>query len=602
MNFFSRLFPADMWVGRLTLLVGAAFLKIITFDVIWCAGTTFRAMSDIGLYVNAIFAALIIVLPYMLTRRLWVEIAVMLLVDILLICNLMYCRTYFTAIPLDSYLLAGNLSDFKASVVDSMRWSDILLPLSTAAAAIICLPASYRFPRKSLIRYILTVCAAGLLAYGTALARGGFMAHYSKLKESCYYTTCTTPIYTVGGSMLYDAVSSSKEMSDDDRRAIAEWFRQKDLLRPYTPLPDSIPGRNNLVIILCESLESWVIDREVDGKQITPVINSLLKDPTTFYAPNVLTQVGSGRSIDCQLLLNAGMMPMESSVYSMKYPDNRYFTLNQALKEKNGAKGYILTCDKPIVWNQEPIARSFDIDTLLDRDSWRNDELVGNPAKLSDGSFLRQSIEKMKAGEIWPEGENAFLQFVTYSGHNPFRLPEKLKGIDFSDKYPQRMRDYMTMANYTDRSLGQLIDYLRSRPDYDSTLIVITGDHEGLASDRAGILKSAEAKGIVSEGQFTPFIVLNSPVGGRYDKVMGQIDMYPTLLNLMHLDSYGWKGMGQSVFAPGKPAFAISSMTNRIEGDTVGVDPAVMNNIKEARSISDKIITFDALRTTGEQP
>ncbi len=106
----------------------------------------------------------------------------------------------------------------------------------------------------------------------------------------------------------------------------------------------------------------------------------------------------------------------------------------------------------------------------------------------------------------------------------------------------------------------------------------------------------------MSEGQFTPFIVLNSPVGGRYDKVMGQIDMYPTLLNLMHLDSYGWKGMGQSVFAPGKPAFAISSMTNRIEGDTVGVDPAVMNNIKEARSISDKIITFDALRTTGEQP
>lgn len=584
-----------MWIGRLTFLVAGAFLKIILFDVIWCSGTTFRAMSDIGLYVNAIFAALVIVLPYMLTRKLWVEIMAMFAVDILLVCNLMYCRTYFTAIPLDSYLLAGNLSDFKASVVDSMRWLDLLLPLSTIAVAVICIPAYRSFPKGCLWKYLLTIIIAGAAAYGCAMARGGFKAHYAKLKESCYYTTCTTPIYTVAGSMLYDAVGSSSQITDADRDMVAQWMEQKQELRPYAPLADSIPGRKNLVIILCESLESWVLDREVDGKEITPVINSLLKDPTTLYAPNVLTQVGSGRSIDCQLLLNAGMMPMESSVYSMKYPNNRYFTLNQALKEKNGAKGYILTCDKPIVWNQEPIAKSFGIDSLLDRDSWKNDEMVGNPAKLSDGSFLRQSVDKMKNGEIWPEGENAFVQFVTYSGHNPFRLPDKLKSIDFSEKYPQRMRDYMTMANYTDKSLGTLLQYLRSRSDYDSTLIVITGDHEGLAADRAEILKSSDARGIVAEEQFTPFIVLNSPVGGRYDKVMGQIDMYPTLLNLMHLDDYCWKGMGQSILTDGKPAFAISSMTNRVVGDTVGVDPAIVDNILTARAVSDRIITFDML-------
>ena len=103
MKFLSRLFPADMWAGRLALLVIAAFFKLLIFDVIWCSGPTS---------------------------------------DLLLICNLMYCRTYFTAIPLDSYLLAGNLSDFKASVVDSMRWYDILLPLSTLAAIIVCFPTN----------------------------------------------------------------------------------------------------------------------------------------------------------------------------------------------------------------------------------------------------------------------------------------------------------------------------------------------------------------------------------------------------------------------------------------------------------------------------
>ena len=30
----------------------------------------------------------------------------------------------------------------------------------------------------------------------------------------------------------------------------------------------------------------------------------------------------------------------------------------------------------------------------------------------------------------------------------------------------------------------------------------------------------------------------------RYDKVMGQIDMYPTLLNLLQLDDYYWSGLG----------------------------------------------------------
>ncbi|MDE5922231.1 MAG: LTA synthase family protein, partial [Muribaculum sp.] len=548
-SILSRLFPADMWRGRLSVLVAAAFLKLILFDVVWCTGTTFRAMSDIGLYLNALLGALVLALTYVLSRRFWIAVTILFLADGVLVANLMYCRTYFTAIPLDSYLLAGNLSDFTASVVDSMRWLDILIPLTSVAAWIIGRRMPRRFPPRYTLRYLACLLVAALLAAIAAMCRGGFKAHYSRLQESCYYTTCTTPIYTVGGSIMYDILSGNSRSLDDAARArIDSWMQQKESCRPHRALPDSIPSRDNLVIILCESLESWVIDRNIDGVEITPVIDSLIADTaSTLYAPNVLTQVAAGRSIDCQLLINAGMLPMQSSVYSMRYPQNRYYTLNQALAEKNGARSYILSCDKPIVWNQEPIARAFGIDTLLTRSSWRNDELVGNPAKLSDGSFMRQAVEKMQAAEIWPEGENAFIQFVTYSGHNPFRLPENLRTVAFSDRFPERMRDYMMMARYTDSAIGTLLSYLRSRPDYDRTLIVITGDHEGLAMDRAAILDNPDARGIVSPGQYTPLIIVNSPVGGRYDAVLGQADIYPTLLNLMKLDSYRWKGMGTSI-------------------------------------------------------
>lgn len=68
-------------------------------------------------------------------------------------------------------------------------------------------------------------------------------------------------------------------------------------------------------------------------------------------------------------------------------------------------------------------------------------------------------------------------------------------------------------------------------------MVVITGDHEGLADHRKELCHTKAGKGIISEDEFTPFIVLNSPVPMHYLKVMGQIDIYPTLLNLLGLEN-----------------------------------------------------------------
>ncbi|MCD8166250.1 MAG: hypothetical protein LUE93_09085, partial [Bacteroides sp.] len=44
---------------------------------------------------------------------------------------LLYFRTYFSAIPLASYGLAGNLEDFKSSVYASLRWYDAVFLMTT---------------------------------------------------------------------------------------------------------------------------------------------------------------------------------------------------------------------------------------------------------------------------------------------------------------------------------------------------------------------------------------------------------------------------------------------------------------------------------------
>ncbi len=63
----------------------------------------------------------------------------------------------------------------------------------------------------------------------------------------------------------------------------------------------------------------------------------------------------------------------------------------------------------------------------------------------------------------------------------------------------------------------------------------------------------------------------------------------------MRLDGYRWSGLGQSVFDPSKPPYAISSTSNMIEGDTTGVSVAVKRNIARMRDISDKILRHNAL-------
>jgi len=514
----------------------------------------------------------------------------MLVLDGLLISNLMYSRTYNSVIPLESYLLAGNLSDFMASVVDSMRWIDILFPISTLIAGfwVRRYAPEARLAWRRVVHYMTIIIAVGAICGLLLVPKGGFSKTIDDMQSANYYS-CVTPEYTFFGSLLYDAMHTDAPCTPQIQEEVKTWFA----LQPnYVPLSDSISERKNLVVVLCESLESWVIGLRMEGKEITPNLNRAIADTQTLYAPNTLTQVKGGRSIDCQLLLNAGLLPLRSGCYAMKYTGNNYHTLTKAIASTYNSRSYLLTVDKPVTWNQAQVAKAFGIDTLLSKDSWRLDEKVGSRKKLGDVSFMRQAVEKMKTGEIWKRGEHVYLQFVTYSGHNPFILPDNLKRIHFKGNYPQKMLDYMTMANYTDYAVGILLQYLKSRPDWHETMVVIVGDHEGLAADRADIRRSAEARRVVSAGQYTPFIVLNSPVAMRYDGVLGQVDMYPTILNLMHLDNYYWRGMGQSILDKRKVAVAVGSQMN-IEGDVSHATKVEINRLTQAHTIADWVIRYN---------
>ena len=582
----------QLWDKTAIIFAVGIFLTFVAFDVIWCMDTTFASFSFFETYATKIIATLALAGVYALTRCRWAQIVVMALLDVLLVANLMYFRTYYSAIPASSYLEAGNLADFKASVTDSLRWADIVMPLITIATAVMAF--RYKTTKRQPLTAVLKWWAAplagfALLLTGVNLCKGGFHKSLRSVRQSAYLCSADAPIFSVFGCIWYDITDDAEPITPEKQAEIERWLASQPKHQPADSVTEK---RSNLLIVFAESLESWVLEKKVDGKEITPCLNRLLKEKSTLYAPNVLTQVKGGRSIDAQLMICSGLLPLMSGTYSSLYYDNTFYTLQKAMRGLKHSRSYLLTIDKVSTWNQGAVARSFGTDTIISYHDFKMTEAFGTHKRIGDASFFQQCREKIERGEVWKPGESVYMQFVTYSGHAPFKLPDHLRTITFPASIPEKAADYMTTAHYTDKAIGDFVAYLKTLPQYKETIVVIVGDHEGLASYRQELVGNPACRGLVSDKQLTPFIVLNSPVGMRYDKFMGQIDIYPTLLNLMQLDAYRWHGLGQSILDPRKQGVAVGSVMN-VEG--TGSDKEV-ERLKEAHTVSDYMLRYDWLK------
>ena len=450
--------------------------------------------------------------------------------------------------------------------------------------------ATKRQPLAAVLKWWAAPLAGfALLLTGVNLCKGGFHKSLRSVRQSAYLCSADAPIFSVFGCIWYDITDAAEPITPEKQAEIEQWLASQPKHQPADSVTEK---RSNLLIVFAESLESWVLEKEVDGKEITPCLNRLLKEKSTLYAPNVLTQVKGGRSIDAQLMICSGLLPLMSGTYSSLYYDNTFYTLQKAMRGLKHSRSYLLTIDKVSTWNQGAVARSFGTDTIISYHDFKMTEAFGTHKRIGDASFFQQCREKIERGEVWKPGESVYMQFVTYSGHAPFKLPDHLRTITFPASIPEKAADYMTTAHYTDKAIGDFVAYLKTLPQYKETIVVIVGDHEGLASYRQELVGNPACRGLVSDKQLTPFIVLNSPVGMRYDKFMGQIDIYPTLLNLMQLDTYRWHGLGQSILDQRKQGVAVGSVMN-VEG--TGSDKEV-ERLKEAHTVSDYMLRYDWLK------
>lgn len=520
--------------------------------------------------------------------------------DLLMIANLMYCRTYFVAIPPSSYGLAGNVAEFSDSILHSLRWTDLLLFATTGVTLWFMGKREKGEIRwKPFLTYLGIGC---IIAVGLSIKYGNPISHVKYLKRECYYRAAPPVVYTLPVSILADLTDGIKPISEAEKSQARQWLAEHPGFQGNRPQFGRTP--RNLVLIIVESLEGWPIGKTIEGKEITPNLNRYIADTTsTWVATQVQSQVGSGRSIEGQLLMTCGLHPDRDYVYSMQFPEHTYPHLSKVLKTEGVERSYFLSGDRATAWNQGALMLSFGIDETRFRDHWDSSEYFGHTKNPSDKSLFHQIIGKMQSGELWPEGERAMVEIVTFSGHYPFTIPEDKRTISLTGNYPEVFKGYVETVNYTDGAIAEFIDYLKSRSDWDDTMVVIVGDHEGLISYRSEIRgASAQLAEIVEEGTYVPMIAINAPVGGTYPKVMGQVDVYSTILDMMgmdHLTTTGganrFAGMGISALRPEAPGFAIDLYGN-VAGDTIGANPALIKHLQGAPAASTAIIRADLLK------
>lgn len=579
-----------VWNPPTVLAVGSIFATFLLFDVFWCYGSTFRPFSGLFLYVTGIFMSLFLALPYILTRRIWTLWVVLLLLDVLLLSNLMYYRTYSEAIPLGTYLLGGNLRDFMPAVWASLRWADLSFLALTVTAMLLYwhyIRGNELKKKEKLWGYFAWMCIPLIIYVSFFPTPSSFRKSYASDASSAYEYRTGPAKYTVFGKMYYDALIETEHITSAQVHEVRDFARN---LRPVPMLPDSIAPRRNLVIVICESLESWGLGLRYEGHEVTPHLNSLLSDASTLYAPKMLSQAKGGRSIDGQLLYLTGMLPLEQGCFSSNYPGSNLPSIHKALKEGHGAHSYLLTGDKKKVWNQEGAARAMGIDTIIDYEGFRIEDNYAKRRHVGDRALIRQIIEKMRSNSIWPVGEAAIVQIITFSGHSPFKMPEQERDWILSEDTPETLAGYLYCAHYTDKAIGELTDYLKGRPDWENTLFVIAGDHEGLGQRRQELANSPKGKGVVNENPYVPLIIANSPIGGRIEQVIGQCDMYPTLLQLLGLQGYWWPGFGVSVLSNTHPRCATDPW-GKLYGTPT--DAKAQGKQRKAQIISDRIIRFN---------
>lgn len=562
------------------------FNKIVDFD--WLKNVSVSELSH--LLANNIADATILMIPFVaLSARLrkWSWIMIWLF-TLWCLAQLLYMPTYRDLMPMSSFLLVDNMGGTVArSTVGAFKIADleVLLPP-------ILLYLVYRIWFKRQIentrhsaskRLALSVICLAVFA---GLRLGMTAIHYyedaSCLSYKQQFVNDYFVLWTRQGDylnqngavpyILYGTTTSIFDrttLTDAQKKEVTQFINEQ----PQYSDDDYASARGkNVILLVVESLNSWTINLEINGKEVTPTLNALCRDTVNnLVTLKMKSQVKNGRSSDGIFMYNTGLLPLTTQAVANTFGNVPYPTLVKSLGV--GYDTFYACCDEPTLWNVRNTSQTYGY-----KDFYGNAEI--HNAIKSNGYLVDKALLE-EVARLVPNRKKPFIGLVATAGmHHPYNEPmEPTTWIQSIGCFTKEVRCYLECANAFDTALAQFIEELKTKDLYDNTMIVIVSDHNEMVDDNPKGRPSIDP-----EGDNCVFLAINSGQSGLIEGPIGQIDIYPTLMDLLGLNFNQWKGLGLSVLR--NNICSVATSPNSVSGDS-----PLLTRQKQAWRISDMIIT-----------
>ncbi|WP_407631972.1 LTA synthase family protein [Leuconostoc falkenbergense] len=517
------------------------------------------ATQQFLLFLNPIPTAIIfisIALYFRGALSYWLAIIFNLIQSVWLFANMLYYREFSDFLSmgiLGSGSSTGN--NLGKSIAAIIHWTDYLVFIDIIILIALVVFKQLTIDRKGVQKKfaILTTLFGVILMfvdYGIASTnRSGlltrsfdnnYIVKYLGLNEYAVFNAVQT----------YNQTESRKRAKPTDLAKVKKFVATQKL-------PDNIQyygtqkGKNVFMIHL-ESFQQFLIDYKVDGQEVTPNLNKFYHDQNTLSFDNFYNQVGQGKTSDAEMMQENSLFGLATGSAMVKYGTNNTF---ESLPAILGQRGYTTAAfhgDVASFWNRDNTYKSFGYDYFFSKSYYSN----ANKANYNIGYGMKDKIFLRDSAQYIEQLPQPFYaKLITVTNHYPYDLDKQ--NIDFpATKTGDNTVDgYVQTAHYLDQSFGELMTYIKKVGLYNNSVFVLYGDHYGISENHQPAIAQLLGKDKITNYdlanfQKVPFMIHATGLkGGINHTYGGEIDMMPTLLDVLGVPDDGMTMFGQDMLS-----------------------------------------------------
>lgn len=273
----------------------------------------------------------------------------------------------------------------------------------------------------------------------------------------------------------------------------------------------------NLVIVLQESLGATFVE-SLGGIPVTPELEKL-KHEGWWFEQLYATGTRSVRGIEAVI---SGYPPTPArSVVKLSLSQDNFFTLAGLLGEKGYFTEFIYG-GEPHFDNMATFFVGNGFQSIIGQHDYENPVFEGSWG-VSDEDLLNKTHERI---EELHAADKPFLLFAfSSSNHSPFEFPDGR--IELYDAEKQTVNN---AVKYADFAVGQFFDKARKSDYWKDTLFLVVADHDiRVYGDSLVPIERFHIPGLILGADLEP---------KRIKSIASQIDLGPTLLSLMGINSF----------------------------------------------------------------